>query len=257
MKLNTTTALAAGALILTSASLWATPQTDELIETAFKKSYIYKTYLKDDSITVKAKDAAVVLSGTVADASHRYWAADTVGNLPTVKSVDNQLTIKGETPHAEHSDGWIGMKVKNALYFYRNVSATNTAVFVKDGMVTLKGEATSLAQKDLTTEYAKDVEGVKGVSNEMTIAATPSPEMTYENIDDASISAQVKWSLASHYSTSMIKPTVTTTAGVVTVSGTTKTSTEKDLVTKLVTNIQGVKSITNNLTITEVTAVTP
>jgi len=37
---------------------------------------------------------------------------------------------------------------------------------VKDGIVALRGEATSEAQKDLTTEYAEDVEGVKDVKTE-------------------------------------------------------------------------------------------
>jgi hyperosmotically inducible protein len=40
---------------------------------------------------------------------------------------------------------------------------------VEGGIVTLQGEATSQAQKDLTTEYANDVNGVKGVKNRMTI----------------------------------------------------------------------------------------
>ena len=35
--------------------------------------------------------------------------------------------------------------------------------------MTLHGEADSQAQKDLTTEYAKDVDGVKNVKNQMTI----------------------------------------------------------------------------------------
>ena len=49
------------------------------------------------------------------------------------------------------------------------MSATGTEVFAKDEAVTLRGEATNEAQKDLTTEYAKDVEGVKNVKNEMTV----------------------------------------------------------------------------------------
>ena len=46
---------------------------------------------------------------------------------------------------------------------------------VKDAVVTLRGEASSIAQKELTSEYAKDIDGVKEVKNEMTVAATPEP----------------------------------------------------------------------------------
>ena len=141
--------------------------------------------------------------------------------------------------------------MKSALLFHRNVRATKTDVNVKDGIVTLSGEASSLAQKDLTTEYAKDIDNVKVVNNQMTVAKiTVQPEETTgEKIDDASITAQVKMSLLSHRSTSAIKTKVETTDSVVTLTGITKNAAEKALVTKLVTDINGVSSVINNMTI--------
>jgi osmotically-inducible protein OsmY len=251
MKSNYPLALmiAASTLLVTNASVRAS-DTDDRIESSAKKSYVFKTYLKDDAIKTESKNGAVILTGTVADSSHKTLAENTVESLPGVKSVDNQLKIKGESP-AEHSDGWLSTKVKTTLLFHRHVSATGTDVFVKDGVVSLRGEASSMAQKDLTTEYAKDVEGVKEVKNEMTIAKTPAkPDETMgEKIDDASITAQVKSSLMSHRSTSALKTKVVTTDGVVTVSGVAKNDAEKTLVTKLVTDINGVNSVINNMTI--------
>ena len=85
----------------------------------------------------------------------------------------------------------------------------------------------------------------------MTIAKTPAkPDETIgEKIDDASITAQVKSSLLSHRSTSALKTKVETTDGVVTLSGIAKNAAEKSLVTKLVTDINGVNSVINNMTI--------
>jgi osmotically-inducible protein OsmY len=122
---------------------------------------------------------------------------------------------------------------------------------VKNGVVTLQGEASSLAQKELTTEYAKDIDNVKEVKNNMTIAKTPAtPDATIgDKIDDASITAQVKSSLLSHHSTSAMHTSVSTTDGVVTLSGIAKNDAEKSLVTKLVTDINGVSSVINNMTI--------
>ena len=241
--------VATGALLITSAPLRAS-DTDDRIESSAKKSYVFKTYLKNDSIKTESKNGDVILTGTVAEASHKSLAQDTVENLPGVKSVDNRLKIKGENP-AEHSDTWISMKVRTALLFHRNVSATGTSVYVKDGIVTLQGEAASMAQKELTTEYAKDVDNVKEVKNEMTIAPTPAKpgETISDKIDDASITAQVKSSLLSHRSTSALKTKVETTDGVVTVSGVAKNDAEKSLVTKLVTDINGVSNVINNMTI--------
>jgi len=239
----------ASALLLSSAPLRAS-ETDNRIESSAKKSYVFKHYLTDDAITTESKNGAVTLTGTVAEASHIGLAGDTVSGLPGVKSVDNQLTVKGEAP-AEHSDTWIGLKVKTALLFHRNVRATKTDVNVKDGIVTLSGEASSLAQKELTTEYAQDIDNVKGVKNEMTVANTPAkPDQTVgEKIDDASITAQVKASLRSHRSTSALKTKVETTDGVVTLTGIAKNAAEKSLVTKLANDVSGVNSVVNDMTI--------
>ncbi len=240
---------ATSALLVSSTSLRAN-DTDDRIESSAKKSYVFKTHLKDDSIKAESKNGAVTLTGTVADSSHKSLAQDTVESLPGVKSVDNQLKIKGDGP-AEHSDAWVGTKVKSALLFHRNVRATRTDVNVRGGIVTLTGEASSLAQKDLTTEYAKDVEGVKEVKNEMTIDKAPAKatETLGEKMDDASITAHVKSALMSRRSTSALKTKVSTADGVVTVSGIAKNAAEKSLVTKLVTNIEGVISVNNDMTI--------
>jgi len=239
----------AAILLLSSATLRAS-EMDNGIESSAKNSYVFKTYLKDDAIKIQSKDGAVTLTGTVADESHKSLAKDTVASVPGVKSVDNRLELKSESP-AEHSDAWIGLKVKSVLLFHRNVSGTKTDVNVKDGIVTLRGEAVSEAQKELATEYAKDVEGVKGVKNEMTLAKiSEKPEETVsEKIDDASITAQVKLSLLYHRSTSALSTKVETTDGVVTVSGKARNAAEKDLVTKLITDIHGVKSVVNNMSI--------
>jgi len=240
---------AAFALLVYSVPVNAS-KTDDRIESSAKKSYNFKTYLKDDDIKIQSKDGVVTLTGTVAEESHKSLAKETVAGLPGVKSVDNKLEVKG-TPPPENSDAWLTTKVKTTLLFHSSVSAGKTEVETKDGIVTLRGNATSQAQKELTTEYAKDVEGVKDVKNEMTVSKTgkKTPETTSEKIDDASITAQVKTALLFHRSTSAFQTTVTTKRGAVTVGGKAKNAAEKDLVTKLVKDINGVKSVKNRMTI--------
>ena len=236
-------------MVATAVSVQAS-EMDARIQSSAKKTYVFKTYLKGDDIKIESNDGVVTLTGTVAEDSHKSLAQDTVASLPGVKSVDNRLEVKGERP-AENSDTWVSMKVKGALLFHRNVSASRTDVSVVDGIVTLRGEAISQAQKDLTTEYAKDVDGVKDVKNEMTVAkdSKNSGETLGKKIDDASITAQVKMALLSHRSTSALNTTVTTTEGVVTLGGKAKNAAERDLVTKLVTDINGVKSVVNNMSV--------
>ena len=243
--------VATAALLGSSVALGAS-ETDDRIESSFKNSFVYKTYLKDEQIKISSKDGAVTLSGAVWNDAHKAMAQDVAEVLPGVKSVDNRIELKGDRP-AENSDTWVSMKVKTALVFHRNVNAHKTEVYVKDGIVTLKGEAASQAQKDLTTEFAKDVEGVKEVKNEMTVAANPEKpgETMGEKVDDASITAQVKATLLSHRSTGVLRTKVETNDGVVTLGGQARNAAEKDLVTKLVEDVHGVKSVVNNMTIEE------
>lgn len=232
--------------------------TDDNIEATAKQSYVFKTYLKGDDVTVQSKDGVVTLTGTVSEGSHKTLAQGYVESLPGVKSVDNKLKEKGEVP-AEYSDAWLITKVKATLLFHRNVKATKTEVLAKDGTVTLRGNASSIAQKDLTTEYAKDVEGVKNVKNEMKTPKTAmkSGETTMgekmdtviETIDDASVTALVKSTLLYHRSTSALKTTVETKDGVVQLGGMAKNAAEKDLATKIVSDVHGVKKVVNNMTV--------
>ena len=124
-----------------------------------------------------------------------------------------------------------------------------TEVDTKDGIVTLRGKATGQAQKDLTTEYAKDIDGVKDVHNEMTVAQPSKPSSTVgSKIDDASITAMVKMTLLYHRSTSALNTSVTTNKGMVTLSGKASNEAQLDLATKFAKDVKGVKSVKNRMT---------
>src|ERR1039457_6710095 len=90
-----TLATVVGPMLITSPPLQAA-NTDSRIESSAAKSYTFKTTLKADSIKTASKDGIVTLTGTVAEASHKNLAEDTVASLPGVKSVDNQLAVSGE-----------------------------------------------------------------------------------------------------------------------------------------------------------------
>jgi hyperosmotically inducible protein len=254
-------ALLTGAALVNITTVKASPD-DSRIESAAQQSYTFKTYLSADRIHVKSKDGVVTLKGTVANESDRGLAADTVSGLPGVVSVDNELRVRGAQME-EHSDGWLAFKVKSELAFHKNVSVTDTKVDVRDGVVTLSGKAHSQAQKELTGELTKEVEGVKTVDNQLVIvndaggapivesagAQNNSGETAGQKIDDASITAQVKGALLSHNSTSAVNTKVQTREGAVTVSGVAKNAAEKDLVSKLVSDINGVRTVNNEMTV--------
>lgn len=227
-------------------ALFASSSTDSKIEDAAKSSYNYRTVL-EGRVTVKATDGNVTLTGTVLYKDDSALAEDTVKNLPGVLNVENDIMVKSDIP--EHSDAWIALKIRSELLVKGNVSATATKVDVMNGAVTLTGTADSLAQKELTGIYAKDIENVKSVKNDI-VVTPPAPGSTVgETIDDASITSEVKFALLSHRATSALATKVTTVDGVVSLSGMTDSDAEKDLAVKLAQDTRGVKSVIDTMTV--------
>ena len=257
MKIKKLSAL----LVLVASPLvaFASSETDRKIEEAAKASYNYRTVL-ENNVKVKANDGIVTLTGVVQDKDDKALAEDTVENLPGVTSVRNEITIK--STYAEHSDAWMALKIRSRLLVKANVSAATTTVSVQDGVVTLSGTAKNSAQKELTEAYTKDIDWVKSVNNQIVVRDTDTSapsDRTYANnndrdretmgekIDDASITSQVKFALLIHKSTSALKTKVTTTDGVVRLTGDANSDAEKSLATKLAQDVRGTRSVTNDM----------
>jgi hyperosmotically inducible periplasmic protein len=234
-------------IALSPAAVFGATGSDHTIEDAARASYNFQTVL-DNQVKVKSQDGVVTLTGTVQDEADKSLATDTVENLPGVTSVRNDLAIKAA--HPEKSDAWMAAKIRSRLLVKGNVSAVHTNVAVKDGVATLSGTADNAAQKELTGIYAAEIDGVKSVKNDLTVKkATATDAAMSEKIDDASITSQVKFALLTHKSTSALKTKVSTTDGVIHVTGEAKTDAEKALVTKLAQDVRGAKSVKNDMTV--------
>jgi len=245
MKQITSYILAFAAAFWTANSLLCAAEPDAKIEGSFQQTYVYGRYLKGDAVSARAQEGVVTLTGTVVQQFHKALAEETVANLPGVTRVDNQLEVIGEIPAAQ-SDAGIRAKVKSMLTFHRSVNNPGTEVDVVNGRVILRGQATSVTQREMTTQYAKAVEGVAEVQNEMTVVTPPenSPGPHNLKIDDPSITAQVKLMLQYHGSACALANEVKTLDGVVWLSGKQGLSVQdQDLVAMILVDIYGVMSV--------------
>lgn len=241
------------ALILLPRLLFADPALDREIEQTAASSYNFRTVL-EKQVKVTAQEGIVTLTGSVLDQAQKTLAEETVRSLPGVTAIANNLQLA--SPGPERSDGWIALKLRSVLLLRSQVSATNTDVTVREGNVVLTGKADSTAQKELTETYAREVEGVKSVKNELVIAE-PAPTGgnaasaggEFELIDDSSITAQVKYALLMNESTRSVETHVETRNGVVIIRGTAATEAEKELVSKLARSVRGVAGIENGMTV--------
>jgi len=238
--------LAAALLLLVPGGTLQASDADHRVAYRITNSYNFKTYLIQDDIAVHVSDGVVTLTGLVVEDADRDLAGATVANTAGVRTVVNQLQVQGDQPE-DQSDGWITLKVHAALAYHKHVKVVGTDVTTVDGQVTLKGRADSQAQKDLTTAYALDVQGVKQVDNQQTVLGAPPRPEPLARIDDASITGLIRISLLFHRSTHALATRVSTRNGVVTLRGEAGSAAEKGLVGKLAEDTQGVKRVNNRM----------
>lgn len=262
-------------LLATNVPAYAAASDADIVAAA-EDSYIFKNYLKSDSITINVKDGMVTLKGVVAEEPHKTMAGETVQNLEGVKGVDNQLQLQAAVAAPAGADMLISSRVRLAIVSHRTLRGVDVRFVVGNGRVTLNGTAESKAQIDLITEYIKDIEGVVEVNNEMEIgkiesqagktlgekagdAATATAhkvdnarrdigqkaDTALEFIDDASLTALVKATLMVHRSTSALDTKVVSKDGVVTLSGTAKNPAARELATQITQDVHGVKQVAN------------
>ena len=234
-------------MVASPLALLALPETDHKIESVARESYNFRVVLAG-RVNASAHEGIVTLTGTVEDSDDKSLAESTVTEIPGVVSVEDKLELKPSYP--AHSDGWIAFKIHASLLVRANVSAKSTTVDVKDGVVVLSGTADNTAEKELTEVYAREVIGVKGVVNRLTVVEKVAPtEPISEKIDDASITAEVKFVLLSQKGTNGMKTHVATTEGVVTLTGQAGSEAEKTLAAKYAGAVRGVKSVENDMTV--------
>jgi len=246
------------ALFIVGVLLLCTAAGDNQLEAAFRQTYAYQTYLRNDAIRVDLKDGVVVLTGSVAEESHKTLAQAIAANLAGDARVDDQLTVEAQFTDVD-PDVYIARKVRLALHFHSNIDEGRIYVLVKDGVVTLQGEAASAAQRQMLAGFIADLAGVRRVQNDMTVAATeaetgyaPAASADYgtrEPVDDASVTAQILTTLQTHQSTHAIPAKVATRNGEVTLTGTVSNEAQSAQIVGLVAAIRGVTSINNQLTI--------
>jgi len=88
------------------------------------------------------------------------------------------------------NDSWIWFKTKTALATASDLRDSTINVDVANDVITLKGTVATAAQKATAEKVAKEIEGQKGVKNELKIA--PNDTMTNRMVNSASDDAKQK-----------------------------------------------------------------
>lgn len=112
----------------------------------------------------------------------------------------------------------------------------------RNGNIVLRGSVSIFPEKEMATETAESVRGVREVTNELRVTAEPRT--------DEEIARDVRWSLRAYPATMALGTTVTVREGVVTLSGTVETVAQKRLAGWVAAGLRGVRGLENQIHVT-------
>ncbi len=141
-------------------------------------------------------------------------------------------------------DASITAAIKGKLAADPDVKSFGIDVDTVDGVVALRGNVDTGAQRAETERIARSADGVRDVRNELTVQ---SPETVGTHIDDAAITAAVKTAFAADPEVKALSIDVDTRDGVVTLSGRVETSAMRARAEDLARRSNGVKGVRNQL----------
>lgn len=127
-----------------------------------------------DAIGVAVADGAVTLTGTVPSYAEKLVAARAAERVYGVKAVANDLKVK--LPGAPRDDSGIATAIAHVLENNVQIPEGRVHARVEDGWVTLDGEVDYEFQRQEVERMVRQVRGVIGVTDTITIGPPASPE---------------------------------------------------------------------------------
>ncbi len=135
-------------------------------------------------VGVAVADGVVTLTGHLSTFAEKYAIERAVQRVQGVKAIAVELDVKLEPGH-KRSDTDIAVAVESALQWHALVPAQCIQAQVEKGWVTLKGEVDWDYQRRNAEKAVRNLTGVVGVSNAMTLKPSVTPAKVADRIRDA------------------------------------------------------------------------
>jgi len=156
---------------------------NNILEKDVKDEMSWDAGLDDTQINVKADDGHVTLTGAVPSYGELLEASDAAWSVKGVISVDNELLVG---PIGEALvDADVASRSMDALDRDRFVPKGAVTVEVADGWVTLSGHVRHHFQRQAAKFAVQRVQGIRGISDNITISSEPIPSDVAQRISAA------------------------------------------------------------------------
>lgn len=190
-------------------------------------------------IGVEVKDGVVTLAGEVSSYLEKWGAERAVQRVVGVRALAIDMTVK-LSQMGKRTDTDIAASARNVLSWTNSVPIDTVQVLVEDGWITLSGEVVWNYQRSDAADRVRLLPGVRGVSNQISIKQRASAIVVKLEIEDA-----IKRRATSDTKTIVVD----VTGGDVTLTGTVRSWTERDLVVHSAWGSPGVRQVFDRMTI--------
>jgi osmotically-inducible protein OsmY len=140
--------------------------------------------LRDDDIAIGVRDGIVTLAGFVDSYADKWRAERVVARVKGVRAVANDLEVKLPSS-AERADPEIARAAVSALEWNVLVPHDRIKATVEKGWVTLEGDVDYYYQAEEAERTVRQLTGVKGVTNLITVRTQPTSEDIKQRIREA------------------------------------------------------------------------
>ena len=144
---------------------------DSVLTASVKSALLADPDVKSVDFKVETRKGEVLLSGFVDSQAQIDRANAVAKGVSGVKNVLNNATVKESTITVGNTvdDGVVTSRVKAALLGDESTKSRDIAIVTRKGEVQLSGFVDNQQQIDRAIEITRGIQGVSGVSNEMSI----------------------------------------------------------------------------------------
>lgn len=248
---------------VTSSVSFAASPSQEIInarqESQIWTTYALSPYLRAQDIKVTVDSGKATLTGVVDEEVNKDLAKQIALGVDGIKEVDNRIDVRADYQPAHIDrrygdiidDASITTEVRSKFLWSKNIDSNSITIETVAGKVTLGGMVDSAEIKMQAERLADGTRGVVRVTNNLTVSKTPGMNGMAKqpnremgtNISDSWITTKVKSTYLYSSNVNSSDISVSTNAGIVTLSGKVDSGVERALAIELAQNIRGVKSV--------------
>jgi osmotically-inducible protein OsmY len=160
-------------------------KTDSQLQKDVRQALEWDPSITHELIGVTVSDSIVTLSGSVPSYFEKTEAESVTQKVWGVKAIVENIEVKPPYSYSR-DDSDIAKAIVNQFKWSFRVPSDSVKVLVKDGRVTLRGEVAWDYQRSAAQDCIKDLLGVMGVTNDISIKTkSVDPSKIQEKIEEA------------------------------------------------------------------------